>query len=193
MQMAGLGYSEEQIELLDVATNFCRDKSPIDRVRKLMDSDLGYDAGIWAEMAALGWTAIAVPEAYGGVGLTLAEVVPVVEQMGRHLMASPLVSSTLAAQALIAGGTDAQKAQWLPKLAEGAIGSLVLSEAHGDWDLQNITATAKLDNDAVHLSGEKLFVAWAQSADVIIASVMLDGKPALVLLTAQDVAGRLRR
>ena len=193
MQLAGLGYSEEQIELLDVAISFCRDKSPIDRVRKLMDSDLGYDADIWAEMAALGWTAIAIAEAQGGVGLTLAEVVPVVEQMGRHLMASPFVSSTLAAQALIVGGTEAQMAQWLPRLAEGAIGTLALSEAHGDWDLQNIIATAKLEGDAVHLSGQKLFVAWAQSADIVIASVNLDGKPALVLLTAQDVAGRLRR
>ena len=193
MQMAGLGYSEEQIELLDVATSFCRDKSPIDRVRKLMDSDLGYDADVWAEMAALGWTAISIPEAHGGVGLTLAEVVPVVEQMGRHLMASPLVSSTMAAQALIFGGNEAQTSAWLPRLAEGAIGTLALSEAHGDWDLQNILATAKLEGDNLHLSGEKLFVAWAQTADIIIASVMLDGKPALVLLTAQDVAGRLRR
>ena len=193
MHMAGLGYSEEQIELLDVATSFCRDKSPIDRVRKLMDSALGYDADVWAEMAALGWTAIAIPEAHGGVGLTLAEVVPVVEQMGRHLMASPFVSSALAAQTLIAGGTEAQKASWLPKLAEGSIGTLALSEAHGDWDLHNITATARLEDEAVHLSGEKLFVAWAQSADVIIASVSLAGKPALVLLTSEDVAGRLRR
>ncbi len=193
MQMPGLGYSEEQIELLDVATTFCRDKSPIDRVRKLMESDLGYDADIWAEIAALGWTAIAIPEAYNGVGLTMAEVVPVVEQMGQHLMASPLVASTLAAQALITGGTEAHRAEWLPKLAEGAIGSLALSEAHGDWDLLNITATAKVDGDNILLSGEKLFVLWAQSADVIIASVMLDGKPALVALTAHDVAGRLRR
>lgn len=193
MQMAGLGYSEEQIELLDVATSFCRDKSPIDRVRKLMDSELGYDADVWAEMAALGWTAIAIPEAHGGVGLTLAEIVPVVEQMGRHLMASPFVSSALAAQALIAGGTEQQRSEWLPQLAAGAIGTLALSEAHGDWDLQNITATAKLEGDAVHLSGEKLFVAWAETADLVIASVMLDGKPALVLLTAKDVHGRLRR
>lgn len=193
MQMPGLGYSEEQIELLDVATTFCRDKSPIDRVRKLMESDLGYDADIWAEIAALGWTAIAIPEADNGVGLTMAEVVPVVEQMGRHLMASPFVASTLAAQALIAGGTEAQRAEWLPKLAEGAIGTLALSEAHGDWDLLNITATAKVDGDSILLSGEKQFVLWAQSADVIIASVMLDGKPALVALTADDVAGRLRR
>ena len=193
MHMAGLGYSEEQIELLDVATSFCRDKSPIDRVRKLMDSELGYDAAVWAEMAALGWTAIAIPEAHGGVGLTLAEVVPVVEQMGRHLMASPFVASALSAQTLIAGGTEAQKASWLPRLAEGAIGTLALSEAHGDWDLQNITASARMENEALHLSGEKLFVAWAQTADVIIASVTLAGKPALVLLTSEDVAGRLRR
>ena len=129
MQMAGLAYSEEQIELLDVATTFCRDKSPIDRVRKLMESELGYDAAVWSEMAALGWTAIAIPEAHGGVGLTLAEVVPVVEQMGRNLMASPLVSSTLAAQAIIAGGNDTQRAEHLPRLAEGAIGTLALSEA----------------------------------------------------------------
>ena len=193
MQMAGLGYSEEQIELLDVATSFCRDKSPIDRVRKLMDSDLGYDADIWAEMAALGWTAIAIPEAHGGVGLTLAEIVPVVEQMGRHLMASPFVSSALAAQALIVGGTEQQRSEYLPTLAEGAIGTLALCEAHGDWDLQNITAMAKVDGDDVHLSGEKLFVAWAQTADIVIASVMLDGKPALVLLTGAVIAGRLRR
>ncbi len=193
MQLAGLGYSEEQIELLDVATSFCRDKSPIDRVRRLIDSDLGYDAEIWTEIAALGWTAIAVPESFGGVGLTLAEVVPVVEQMGRHLMASPFVASTLAAQALVAGGTDAQKAEWLPKLAEGVIGTLALSEAHGDWDLANLTTTAKSEGDSLILSGEKLFVLWAESAEIIVASVMLDGKPTLILLTAADIKGRLRR
>jgi alkylation response protein AidB-like acyl-CoA dehydrogenase len=193
MQMAGLGYSEEQIELLDVATTYCRDKSPIDKVRKLLDSDLGYDVGIWAEMAALGWTAIAVPEAHGGVGLTLAEVVPVVEQMGRNLMASPLVSSTLAAQALIVGGTEAQQAAWLPRLADGAVGTLALFEAHGDWNLTNITATARSEGDRLILAGEKLFVLWAESAEIVAASVMVDGKPALVLLAAADITGRLRR
>lgn len=193
MQLASLGYSEEQIELLDVATTFCREKSPIDKVRKLMDSEIGYDPDIWAEMAALGWTAIAIPEAHGGVGLTLAEAVPVVEQMGRYLMASPFVASAQAAQALIAGGTEVQQAEWLPRLAEGAIGTLALSEAHGDWDLTNIAATATVEGDKLLLAGEKLFVLWAETAAVVIASVMLDGKAALVLLTAADIAGRLRR
>jgi alkylation response protein AidB-like acyl-CoA dehydrogenase len=193
MQLAGLGYSEEQIELLDVATTFCRDKSPIDKVRKLIDSDTGYDAAVWAEIAGLGWTAVAIPEAQGGVGLSISEVVPLVEQMGRNLFASPFVATTLAAQALIAGGTEAQQADWLPKLAEGTVGTLALAEAHGDWDLTNITATARADGDHLVLSGEKLFVLWAESAAIVIASVALDGKAALVLLTAEEVAGRLRR
>lgn len=193
MQLAGLGYSEEQIELLDVATTFCRDKSPMDKVRQLIDSDTGFDAAVWAEIAGLGWTAVAIPEAHGGVGLSMSEVVPLVEQMGRNLFASPFVATTLAAQALVTGGTDAQQTEWLPRLAEGSIGTLALAEAHGDWDLTNITATARADGDRLALSGEKLFVLWAESAEVVIASVTLDGKAALVLLTAEDIAGRLRR
>lgn len=193
MQLAGLGYSDEQIELLDVATTFCRDKSPIEKVRKLIDSNTGYAADVWDEIAALGWTAIAIPKAHGGVGLSLSEVVPVIEQTGRNLLASPLVSSTLAGQALVVGGTEGQQAEWLPKLAEGAVGTLALSELHGDWDLKNVTATARSDGDRLTLSGEKLFVLWAETADVVLASVMLDGCAVLVLLTAHEVRGRLRR
>lgn len=193
MQLAGLGYSEEQIELLDVATTFCRDKSPIDKVRKLIDGDLGYDANVWAEIAGLGWTAVAIPEAHGGVGLSLSEVVPLVEQMGRNLLASPFVATTLAAQALVVGGTEAQQAEWLPKLAEGTIGTLALAEANGDWDLNNITVTARVDGDRIALSGTKLFVLWAETAEIVITSAMLDGKPVLLLLTGEDVADHLRR
>ena len=193
MQLAGLGYSEEQIELLDVATTFCRDKSPIDKVRKLIDSDLGYDADLWTEIAGLGWTAVAIPEAHGGVGLSLSEVVPLVEQMGRNLLASPFVATTLAAQALVVGGTEAQQAEWLPKLAEGTIATLALAEANGDWDLNNIAATARVDGELIALSGNKLFVQWAESAEIAITSVVLDGKPALLLLTDEDIKSHLRR
>lgn len=194
MEFADLGYSEEQIELLDVAENFCREKSPMDRVRALMASDTGFDGDIWAQIAALGWTAIAIPEEYGGVGLSLAEVVPVAEQMGRTMFASPFAASALAAQALIAGGLDAQKSTWLPQIAEGAPATVALYEAHGDWDLLHITATAKRDGGNIILSGEKIFVQWAYAAQAIIVSVMLDGAPALVLLSAADIpAGALRR
>lgn len=194
MEFAGIGYSEEQIQLLDVASEFCRQKSPIAKVRALLESETGFDATLWQEIADLGWTAIAVPEAQGGVGLSLAEVVPVVEQMGRNLLASPFVSTILAQQALLAGGTGEQQAEWLPRLAAGAIGTLALCEAHGDWDLSNITATATRVDGHIRLSGAKHFVLWADSADLVIVSVQLDGRPALALVEKSAIpAGALRR
>lgn len=194
MQLAGIGYSEEQIELLDVASEFCRDKSPMVKVRALMDGEDGFDPDLWQEIAALGWLGIAVPEALGGVGLSLAEAVPVVEQMSRTMMASPFVSTTLASQAILSGGTEEQQAEWLPRLASGAIGTLALAEAHGDWDLSNITATATRDDAQLRLAGKKQFVLWADSADVAVVSVQLDGKPALVLLGKAELAkASLRR
>jgi len=171
-----LGTTEAQIELMDVATNFCRDKSPIDKVRSLMEDDTGYDTGIWQEMTDLGWLAIAIPEAHGGVGLSLAEVVPISEQMGRNLMASPFTPTTIASQALMAGGSDALQSAWLPKIAAGAAATLALSEDNGDWDLTNISASGEINGDQVTLSGTKLLVLYAKQSAVIITSLKIDGE-----------------
>ena len=194
MQLADIGFSEAQGDLLEVATGFCRDRSPIAKVRALMTSDTGFDAGCWREMAELGWMAIAVPEEYGGVGLGLAEIVPVVEQMGRSMLASPFVQATLAAQALLNGSRDDQKGEWLPRLASGAIATLALSEAHGDWDLTHIEARASLNGERLTLLGQKHFVLWADSADLIVVSVRFAGEAAWVLLDRSDIpATALRR
>ena len=192
MDMGNIGFSEAQGDLLEVASGFCCDRSPMAKVRALMTSDSGFDAAVWREMADLGWLGIAVPEAYGGASLSLAEVVPVAEQMGRNLLASPFVPTNLAAHAICVGGTEAQKAEWLPRLASGSIATLALSEAHGDWDLARIEATASSDGDRFVLSGTKHFVLWADHADVILVSVQLDGNPALVLLKTPPPAA-LRR
>jgi alkylation response protein AidB-like acyl-CoA dehydrogenase len=194
MEFAGLSYSQEQIELLEVATNFCRDRAPMLSVRAVMESDSGFDPAIWQEMVDLGWLAIAIPEEYAGVGLSLAEAVPVVEQMGRNMLASPFVGTTVAAQAILAGGTEAQRSDWLPKLASGSIAALALYGPDGDWDLNHITATATRNSDRITLSGQKNFVLWADHADLILISVMLDGQPALLLADKADMpASALRR
>ena len=187
MQLADIGFSEAQSDLLEVATGFCCDRSPMAKVRTLMGSDAGFDAACWREMADLGWMAIAVPEEFGGVGLSLAEIVPVVEQMGRTMLASPFVPTALAAGVLEAGGTEAQKAEWLPQLASGSIATLALAEAHGDWDLGHIDAYAAPSEGRLTLSGQKHFVLWADSADLIIASILYDNEPAFVLLNRSDI------
>jgi acyl-CoA dehydrogenase len=114
MRFAEIGCTEEQIQMLDIAGDFCRDRAGMDRTRAMMDSEGGFDPNVWREMADLGWLGISIPENHGGVGLSLAEVVPVVEQMGRRLVPSPLVSTTLAAQLLLAGGSEAHRSEWLP-------------------------------------------------------------------------------
>lgn len=177
-----IGFSDEQEQLLEVATNFCRDKFPIDRARSRIAAAEDFDKAVWSEMAALGWLGVAVPEEFGGSGLGLAEVVTIVEPMGRALAGTPLVSTTLAAQALVKGGTSAQKNEWLPKLCEGAVGTLALTEPHGDWNLANLTCKAVRADGILTLSGTKTFATDAASADLVIASVALDGAPALVLL-----------
>lgn len=189
-----IGTTEEQIELMDVATNFCRDKSPIEKVRALIDEDLGYDPAIWQEIGELGWLAIAIPEAHGGVGLSMAEVVPIAEQMGRNLMNTPFGTTTLAAQALLAGGSEAQQAAWLPKIAEGAVATLALREDNGDWDLTNISCTGVIEGEEIKLSGKKQLVLWADSAAVIIASVKVDDAVRFVLIERSALDdGALRR
>ncbi len=189
-----LGTSDEQIELLDVATNFCRDKSPISAVRGLIDDETGYDPALWQEIVELGWLAVAIPESYDGVGLGMGEVVPIAEQMGRNLMATPFLTTTLAAQALIAGGDEPQKAEWLPKIAAGAVATLALHEADGGWESDRPAATGSIDGDTVTLSGTKRLVLYANSAELIIASVLVGSETRLVLIERSAIAdGAMRR
>lgn len=193
-ERATLGVSEEQAQLLDIATSFCRDKSPIDKVRRLLEDEQGFETADWQEMADLGWLGIAVPEEFGGIGLSLAEVVPVVEQMGRTLMSSPFVQTTLAAQLILKAGSAAQKSALLPDLASGTIATLALSEESADWDLTNLACTATDKGDEIALSGKKLLVVFAASADLILATVSYQGAPAIVVLTKEQIAeGGLRR
>ncbi|OXE35465.1 MAG: acyl-CoA dehydrogenase [Phenylobacterium zucineum] len=194
-ELGRIGFSEDQAALLDVAANFCQQRSPVSTVRRLIEDDLGHDPAVWAEMGELGWPGIAVPEAFGGSGLTLAEVVPVVEQMGRRLMTGPLISTTLAAQALSVGGTEAQRRTLLPRLTEGAAATVALAEPDFDWEPDTITCQAQEAGDGrLVLSGQKVLVCDAGVARWIIASVLYRQSPALVLIAQSALPdGALRR
>ena len=183
-----IAYSDEQAQLLDVATNFARDKFPLTGVRARISAPDDFDPSIWREMASLGWLGIAVPERFGGSGLGLAEVVSIVEPLGRSLAGTPLISTTLTAQALIGAGTPDQKQKWLPKICDGAVGALALVEPHGDWNVEHLTAQARPEGDSLELSGTKTFVTDLASADLAVASVGLGGEPALVLLDKDLIA-----
>ncbi len=187
-------FSDEQAMLQDVAVNFCREKVSIGEVRRQIASESGFDRELWKEISGLGWLAVAVPEEFGGSALSLAEVVSIVEPMGRHLAGTPFVSTQLFIQGLLAGGSDDQKSELLPKICEGAVGTIALFERDGDWDLEHIEAAAVIRGDKAQLSGTKTLVCDAAVAEFILVSVLVDRTPALALVRKSDLpSGRVTR
>src|SRR6202042_2657235 len=100
--------NEEQTMLRDAAKSWVSEKSPVTAFRKMRDSGNadGFDRAAWAEMAEMGWAGILIPEEFGGSGLDYLTMGLVLEETGRTLTASPLLSSALVAtSALLLGGT----------------------------------------------------------------------------------------
>lgn len=186
-------FTEEQGMLLETAMDFCRNHSPTSAVRARIDQDAGFDASLWKEITDLGWLGIGIPEDYAGLGMGLGATVPVVEAMGRQLLASPFVATTVASQALIEGGSDGQKSGWLPKIVAGSVATCGLLEADGNWDLTDIDAAATEKDGRLALRGTKCFVLDADVADIAIVSVNLDDGPGLVLLEAAEFRENLVR
>lgn len=179
---AQIELNEEQQMLLETAADFCRNQSPMANVRAGINEQDSVDAGVWQQMVDLGWLGITIPADHGGLGLGLSHVVPIMESMGRHLMASPLFATVMATQAILSSGSEAQKSLWLPKIATGTVASIALTEADGNWDLPQVAASGTVNGDTVELSGNKTFVLDATAAAVIVTSVRIDDQPRLVLI-----------
>ncbi|MCB1846808.1 MAG: acyl-CoA dehydrogenase family protein, partial [Halieaceae bacterium] len=146
--------------------------------RALRDSgdQQGFAGEVWAEMAQMGWAGIAIPEAFGGLGYGYTGLGLVLEQAGRNLSASPLQSTVLVAATLVAElGNARQKEALLPAIAGGeCLVSLALQEGlhHAPLD---IASTAVRDGDDYVVSGCKLMVLDASSADQFIVIVRSGG------------------
>jgi alkylation response protein AidB-like acyl-CoA dehydrogenase len=123
-------FSDDQKVLRDQARKFLGERASPQRVRRVLESDEPYDADLWRGMVELAWPGTAIPEAYGGAGFGYLELAVIAEELGRSLAPTPFSSSVyLATEAILMAGSDAQKKQWLPKLALGeAIGCFALAE-----------------------------------------------------------------
>lgn len=168
------GFTEEQELLRAEVRKFLDQNAPLERVREIVESDggPGMDPALWARMAELGWVGLNMPEAHGGVGLDLETLLVVLEEMGRSLFPSPLVSTVLAAKAIERFGTDEQQARWIPGLADGSkIGTFACFERSDTMGADGIETLAKPDGDQLILSGEKLYVTDAATADLFVVAI----------------------
>jgi alkylation response protein AidB-like acyl-CoA dehydrogenase len=170
-------FSEEQEMLRSSTRDFLVKECSSKVVRKLMDAPGAYDEGLWRKIAGLGWTALGIPEQYGGVG-TFLDLIVVLEEAGRALMPGPFFATMgLAVPALIEAGTEDQKKEVLGAIAQGsARATLALTEPSGRWDAAAVTLSAKPSGGSWKLDGVKLFVPDAEAADYMVVAARTRGE-----------------
>ncbi len=164
--MAGL--SDEQTMLRDMAREWSDKENPVGAFRKMRDAghEAGYDPAVYAEMAQMGWPGILIPEEHGGSGFGFVGLGLVLEELGRNVAAAPLAASSAAAVAIMLGGTDEQKAKYLPRIASGElVATLAIDEGprHDPEAIEAEVAGGKLN-------GRKLFVAEGDSAGLFVVA-----------------------
>ncbi len=166
-------FTEEQEELRSQAHGFLGEFSAPEQVRKDMESEMGYDPELWGRISAeLGWTSVVIPEEYGGLGLSYVELIALMEEMGAALLCAPFLSSVcLAGSALILGGTEDQKQEHLPGIAEGTtIGTLAYMESNGRACASGIETVARRDGGDFILTGAKSFVLDGHTAGLLVVA-----------------------
>ena len=173
-------FLDETQQLLETtAREFVAKKAPVERIRKLRDSnnEMGYSQELWQEMASMGWVGVHFPEEFGGSGLGFFEFSLVLEAAGRQLMPEPYVSTVLlGAQMLLDSGTSAQKEAWLSEIAVGnKVMAVAYDEPRARFNHHHVTTTATKTERGYELSGEKIHVLDGGSADGIIVSARVAG------------------
>ena len=178
-------FTEEQEELRATARAFLAEHGKPEHVRAAMESEAGHERAIWKRIGAeLGWTAVAIPEAYGGLGLSWVEVVALQEILGEALFCGPYFASVcLAASAIEAAGSEEQKTRLLGSIAgEGAMAALA----------QGAGASWRRDGSDYVLDGTLRPVVDGHCADLLVVAASESGGAAADLslfMIPSDAAG----
>lgn len=159
-------FSDEQKQLRDQVRRFLGEHCTTKHVRAVLEGKHKYDRNVWRGLADLGLLGIAIPEEYGGTGAGHLELCVVAEELGRALAPIPYSSTIyLAAELLLRVGTEAQKKQFLPKIAAGeVIGTVALVESMGDPTPASIRTIVQ----AGRITGHKTLVPEGEIADFAI-------------------------
>ncbi len=148
------------------------------------------------EMREMGLFGLSIPEEYGGLGLSMSEEVRVALELGRTTPAFRSVFGTnvgIGSQGLVMAGTDAQKAEWLPRIATGEIiTSFALTEPGAGSDSASVEAKAVRDGDVYRLSGTKRYITNADKASLFTVMARTGGpgaKGVSAFLVPADLPG----
>ena len=171
--------NEEQQMLKESAQGFLAEFAPVAELRKQRDagSETGYADNLWGQMVDMGWAAILVPEAYGGLEFGHVGMGQIVEQTGRTLTASPLFATgILGVTAINKAGSEEQKAELLGAIAGGEITTALAVDETAHHAPAQISMAATKQGSGYSLNGSKRFVADGGTADKLIVAARSSGE-----------------
>ncbi len=169
--------SEEQQMIVDQAAKFVSNDSPVERFRKLRDTERGWEPEMWNRMGELGWLGIAFPEEQGGFGGRFVDLALVLEQLGRGLVPEPYIASVVLAGGLVSRlGSEAQIETFLAPMIEGRRSlALAYAEKQSRYDLGDCLTRAERKGDDWLLTGEKVWVLNGHAADHLVVAARTSG------------------
>ena len=172
-----LSLNDTQQLIQDSARDFVRGACDRDALLKLDRNPAAMMDGLWQQMSELGWTGMAIPEAYGGTGNSMTDVAVLFEELGTGPVPGPLFSSSvLCARILLEAASENTKQAWLPRIASGErVFALALTEARYGWSADSVRLKAKKDGRDFLLTGTKVFVYDALYASDFLVAARIDG------------------
>jgi len=187
-----LGFSEQQEMLKKMARDFFAAECPKSVVKQIVSNEKGYPLELWHKMADLGWMGLPFPEKYGGTGGSFLDLAVLLEEMGRACLPGPFFCTVvLSGLTILEMGTESQKQELLPKIAQGKlIVTLALTEPGRGYNVNEVTVRAVADGNDYIISGTKLFVPYAHVADYIIFVAKTTSGVTLFLVDAKSLGIR---
>lgn len=170
--------NEDQVMLKESARDFCQAMAPVKELRRVRDSHDpdGFSRDLWQQMVELGWAGMTIAEEYGGFGFGYGGLEVVMEETGRNLVPSPLVSTVLlCATAINLGGSQVQKSELLHAIAAGELLMALALEETAFHNPTRITCSAERQGPGFVLNGQKTFVLDGHVADKLIVVARTSG------------------
>ncbi len=186
-------FNEAERSVSDLARKILGDLVTNERLKSLEGEGSGLDAAAWQALAEANLLGVAIPESEGGMELGFTALCLLLEEVGRAVAPVPAYASlVLGALPIARFGTEAERAEWLPRVARG---ELVLTAAVSELDTSDPmrpSTRAQRTAAGFRLDGEKSLVPYGCEAARIIVSAATDAGPALFALDA-DASGLTRR
>jgi len=185
--------NEEESSIKSLVREVLDDLATPAIAREAEGSPLGYSTDLWREMANLDWLGLCLPEQFGGMGQPFHYLGLLLEETGRHIAPVPLHSTLTAALAIARAGSDEQRENLLPSVADG---STILTVAHQEGRYLRrpggLTTTAVRDGDEYIITGTKNHVDNFRAAGSMVVSCAEGPGVSLFLVdtTAAGVTGR---